>query len=321
MYTCQEYINEFKKFHASKLTNIEFQPSEKQLSLEILGSIEGCKIANILTHRLRVLDLGLKSCNGLSFLNGVLTISSFDENKIISVYDVFSLNKKIFKQEREFETRLNGPFGICMNSASNLFICDSLNDRVVVVDAKQKSVLHVFGKSGSQPGEFDAACDICHFNGSIYVLDSGNKRIQEFSFDGTYKREIKLHKRGIEKLNNKGFIRVFLTNPVRFEINKDAIAVVDNFKELYIYAFDGKIMQIIDDVRNMCFLNTNLFTCSSDGILKCYEKEVVDSTKVYYSVLYMRLIETLKMHVSFMKAIHGHLMFSLNDSKRNLMIL
>ena len=144
--------------------------------------------------------------------------------------------------------------------------------------------------------------------------------IQEFSADGTYRREIKLYKRGLEEYS-KTFQRMRLINPVRFSMSQDTIAVVDNFKELYTYTYEGKIMQVIEDVRDCCFLDFYLFTCSQDGLLQCYDKVRIDDKKVYYSVLYRRLVDFLKTPISFMKAFNGHLIFSLNGSKKNLMIL
>ena len=248
-------------------------------------------------------------------------MTSFDENKLVSAYDVFNMKQKIFKEERNFDSfKFNGPFGICTDCTGNLFICDSLNDRIVVTDNKMKTIIKIFGKSGNMPAELDSPCDICFCKGYVYVLDGGNKRIQEFNIDGIYRREIKLHKRGVEEFT-KHFQRLLLDNPVRFEINQDTIAVVDNFKELYTYNHDGKIMQVIENVRDICFLENHLFTCSSDGLLKCYDKSRVDEAKVYYSLLYKRLVESLKTSISFMKSFNGHLLFSLNGKQKNLMIL
>jgi hypothetical protein len=322
LYTCQDYLNKLKSFYDNKVVDITFKPSEKLSNLKTVGIIPGCKIANILTHHLRSLDLGLESCNGMVMSNGILTITSFDENKLVSAYDVFNTKQKIFKEERNFESfKFNGPFGICIDSSGNLFICDSLNDRIVVTDNKMKSIVNIFGKTGNMPGEFDSPCDICFYKGHVYVLDGSNKRIQEFSIDGVYRREIKLHKRGLEEYSNQ-FQRLLLINPVRFEINHDTIAVIDNFKELYTYNHDGKIMQVIENIRDLCFLDNHLFTCSSDGLLKCYDKTIEkDSGKVYYSVLYKRLVDSLKTPISFMKSFSGHLLFSLNGKQKNLMIL
>jgi hypothetical protein len=81
-------------------------------------------------------------------------------------------------------------------------------------------------------------------------------------------------------------------------------------------------MQVIENIRDLCFLDNHLFTCSSDGLLKCYDKTIEkDSGKVYYSVLYKRLVDSLKTPISFMKSFSGHLLFSLNGKQKNLMIL
>ena len=70
MFKCQNYIIELKNFYYDKADNILFKPSDKVINLEIVGTIQGSKIAAILTHHLRSLDLGLQSCNGMCLSNG-----------------------------------------------------------------------------------------------------------------------------------------------------------------------------------------------------------------------------------------------------------
>lgn len=104
-------------------------------------------------------------------------MTSFDENKLISAFDVFNMKQKIFKEDKNFESfKFNGPFGICTDLSHNVFICDSLNDRIVVTDNKSKKIINIFGKTGESPGEFNSPCDISFSKSNIYVLDVGNKR-------------------------------------------------------------------------------------------------------------------------------------------------
>ena len=58
----------------------------------------------------------------------------------------------------------------------------------------QYKFLFKFGSHGNGPGQFDKPLDIavCEKTGTIAVADSENKRIQLFSSDGKYLREIKL---------------------------------------------------------------------------------------------------------------------------------
>ena len=48
LYTCQDYIIELKNFYKNKAYDITFKESEKLITLETVGIIPGCKIANIL---------------------------------------------------------------------------------------------------------------------------------------------------------------------------------------------------------------------------------------------------------------------------------
>ena len=60
----------------------------------------------------------------------------------------------------------------------------------------QYNFLFKFGFHGNGPGQFDRPCGIAvnDKTGTIAVADNGNKRIQLFSSDGNYLREIKLNK-------------------------------------------------------------------------------------------------------------------------------
>lgn len=65
----------------------------------------------------------------------------------------------------------------------------SQQHRVRVVDTKTAAPLFDFGKRGKEPGEFNFPRDIAVTkNGLIYVVDSGNFRVQVFERDGKYLR-------------------------------------------------------------------------------------------------------------------------------------
>lgn len=322
MYMCQGYVSELKRYSSDKLKEILFKPSDYVPNIDIVGEIMGCKISNILTNKLRILNFKLESCNGLCCLeNDQLLMTSFDENKLLIADKIFDVNTRIIKEVSQIKFfTFNGPFGITLDKAGNIFICDSMNDRVLVTDTDFARIRTVIGKTGAGPGEFDGPCDVCFFDNSLYVLDTGNKRIQEMSITGEFRRDIRLYKRGVEQFDHT-FKREALSNPVRVDIIPGIIAVNDNFFELYIYNFQGRIMQLVQNTRDMCFLDTYLFTCSPEGILQCYEKKSEDNGKLYFNQLYKRYIEILKTPLSFMKYFNGHLMFSLTGNKRNLVVL
>ncbi|HEX5416720.1 MAG TPA: hypothetical protein VFZ25_13705, partial [Chloroflexota bacterium] len=83
---------------------------------------------------------------------------------------------------------LNGPRGVAVDGQGNLYIADTLNNRIVAVSAAGQ-ILHTWGKAGTGPGEFNEPWGIAiGTNGDVYVTDTWNHRIQEFDPTGKYVR-------------------------------------------------------------------------------------------------------------------------------------
>lgn len=66
------------------------------------------------------------------------------------------------------------------------FVLDGSNHRIILFDFEQRAIGNI-GRSGQEPGAFHWPIDIAVDQiGSLYVLDSGNKRIQWFDKNGQY---------------------------------------------------------------------------------------------------------------------------------------
>jgi tripartite motif-containing protein 71 len=91
-------------------------------------------------------------------------------------------------------TQFNGPLGIAVDSSSNVFITDTLNNRVVeyTVEFVGPSATFV-RKWGTQPspgsadGQFNGPAGIAtDAAGDVYVSDINNQRVQKFSGTGVF---------------------------------------------------------------------------------------------------------------------------------------
>lgn len=71
------------------------------------------------------------------------------------------------------------PGGLGVDGEGNLFIADTGHHRVVGFDRMGRVIL-TFGEQGSQIGAFRGPRDVAVFKGKLYVLDSGNSRVQVF---------------------------------------------------------------------------------------------------------------------------------------------
>jgi DNA-binding beta-propeller fold protein YncE len=82
------------------------------------------------------------------------------------------------------------PTDVAWDAAGNIFVSDAnVNARVAKFD-KHGRFLRSWGSRGAEPGQFDTPNSLAvDANGNVYVADLGNKRIQVFDNDGTFKTQ------------------------------------------------------------------------------------------------------------------------------------
>ena len=88
---------------------------------------------------------------------------------------------------RKDKTQIQNPGGILCDGES-LLVCDMGNHCVVRLTTDGDFV-ESYGELGSEPGNFVTPTAILLYENEIYVLDSGNMRIQVFDTDMAYVRE------------------------------------------------------------------------------------------------------------------------------------
>ncbi len=117
------------------------------------------------------------------------------------VVDALSKLVQVYDSDGKFLRKLGGPSlltrptGIAVDaSGSRVYVVDiggvtSQDHRVRVFDAQSGAHLLDIGKRGSGPGEFNFPLDASlGLNDLLYVVDSGNFRVQVFRSDGTFVR-------------------------------------------------------------------------------------------------------------------------------------
>lgn len=89
-----------------------------------------------------------------------------------------------------------GPTGIAVGPDGLIYVCDTWNHRVVVLN-ESGHMVREFGAfadtldspdASPEPGLFFGPRDIAIANDEIYVVDTGNERVQVFALDGTFLR-------------------------------------------------------------------------------------------------------------------------------------
>jgi DNA-binding beta-propeller fold protein YncE len=86
----------------------------------------------------------------------------------------------------------NQPLDVAWDAAGNIFVVDGYTNARVAKFDKTGRFAKSWGQSGSEQGQFNTPHSIAvDAQGNVYVADMGNKRIQVFDNNGTFKSEIK----------------------------------------------------------------------------------------------------------------------------------
>jgi DNA-binding beta-propeller fold protein YncE len=92
-------------------------------------------------------------------------------------------------QYRDTTAGFYGPRGVAVASDGKIWITDTGNDRLAVLQAGQP--VRFVGRTGTGAEEFSSPVGVAvGASGRVYVADSGNHRIQVLGADGTFERAI-----------------------------------------------------------------------------------------------------------------------------------
>lgn len=118
--------------------------------------------------------------------NRLLYVSDINLDQVL-VYDAdtFKLKRKIGTTGKNHELTAPGDFakptGLAVDEDGNLYVCDTLNNRVEVFDA-DGTFIRAFGKSGDGPGYFSRPKGIAvDSDGHVWVADGMQDRVQVFN--------------------------------------------------------------------------------------------------------------------------------------------
>jgi len=114
---------------------------------------------------------------------------------VIVVYDRRgNFHRTITGLKNEAGTLFGSPGAIAIDRKNNhIYVVDPARNRVYALNMRGEMLAKVGKGSGATgPGEFNHPSDVAVKDGEVYVADSGNLRIQVFSSNGEYRREIRL---------------------------------------------------------------------------------------------------------------------------------
>ena len=141
------------------------------------------------THKAEdVITDGMVGPGGLALdkENRLLYVADVELDQVL-VYDAdsFKLLRKIGTTGHKHELTTPGDFakptGIAVDADGNLYVCDTLNDRIEIFDADGKFV-STFGKAGDGPGYFARPKGVAiDSDGHIWVADGMQDKVQVFN--------------------------------------------------------------------------------------------------------------------------------------------
>ena len=84
------------------------------------------------------------------------------------------------------------PTDVAFDAAGNIYVADGVGNQRVAKFDKTGVFVKSWGSKGAEPGQFgtSARAIAVDAQGNVYVADSGNKRIQVFDSNGTFKTQI-----------------------------------------------------------------------------------------------------------------------------------
>ncbi|WP_312473445.1 6-bladed beta-propeller [Neobacillus sp.] len=195
-----------------------------------------------------------------------------DDKGRVFVADLFNGNISIFNEKGKFidyfaqktltDKKISTPAALRIID-KKVYITDIKTNKAYVFDLNGKLLLEV-GKPGTKDGEFNAPNGItADDEGKIYVVDTGNQRVQIFDKTGKFVKIINGSK------NGKG--ESIFVNPRGIGIDKRGIMyVVSNLTHL-VYGFDKdgkKVFQFgsIGQNNGQFFLPNGLFVDQNDNV-------------------------------------------------------
>ena len=129
------------------------------------------------------------------------------------------------------------PTDVAWDAAGNIFVADGEGNARVAKFDKDGKFVKSWGKKGTAPGEFASVLSIAvDATGNVYAADGGNKRVQVFDNNGTFKTAFSNVGNAQAMCLTKG------PNPVLYVSNSNPTDDIDTAGEIYKMRLDGTIV-------------------------------------------------------------------------------
>jgi hypothetical protein len=156
------------------------------------------------------------------------------------------------------------PTDVAWDAAGNIYVADGYGNARVAKFDKSGKFIKSWGSRGTENGQFSTVHGIAiDAQGNVYVADTGNKRIQVFDGDGTFKTQI---------LNVGNPAAICITpgsRPYLYSSNSNPPENIDVDGEIYKLELNGKIVGKFGKAGKLPkeFGTVNAISCRNDNEL------------------------------------------------------
>jgi hypothetical protein len=158
----------------------------------------------------------------------------------------------------------NRPTDVAWDAGGNIFVADGAGNARIAKFDKDGKFLKSWGKKGTAPGEFANVLSIAvDAQGNVYAGDGGNKRIQVFDNNGTFKTAFSNFG------NAQAMCMTTGANPVLYVSNSNPWNDIDVAGEIYKMHLDGSVIGRFGRAGKLLkeFGTVNSIDCRSENTL------------------------------------------------------
>lgn len=131
----------------------------------------------------------------------------------------------------------NRPQDVAWDAAGNIFVADGAGNARIAKFDKDGKFVKSWGKRGTGQGEFANVLSLAvDAQGNVYAGDGGNKRIQVFDNNGTFKTAF------TSVANPQAICLTKSANPVMYVSNSNPPNDIDTGGEIYKMRLDGTVI-------------------------------------------------------------------------------
>lgn len=156
------------------------------------------------------------------------------------------------------------PTDVAWDAQGNIFVADGLGNARVAKFDKDGKFIKSWGQKGTAPGQFANARSIAiDAQGNVYVADGGNKRIQVFDNNGTFKTQF------ANVGNAQALCITPAPNQMLYSSNSNPPNDIDSGGEIYKMRLDGTITGRFGKAGKMLkeFGTVNAIDCRTENNL------------------------------------------------------